>query len=94
MAKEKSPRGNAGHTIKPVTSHDNPVAQALATSIWELIERDRRVRLADLRARVRDRACQADLVRALVVLVSVGTVVISGSMDGPVVEVAQRGGVR
>jgi len=46
----EGPRSNAGRPTKPVTSHDSPVTQATATSIWEIVERDGRVRLADLRS--------------------------------------------
>ncbi len=90
----EGPRGNAGPNTKTNNSQRNAVDQALATSIWENIEGQGRVRLAALRARVRDWCTRADLVRALVALITARAVVISGSLDGPVIEVAQRRGAR
>jgi len=86
MAKEKSPRANAGRPTKPVTSHDSPVTQATATSIWEIVERDGRVRLADLSARCRDWATRGDVARTRRELSSAGILRLTASVDGPAVD--------
>jgi len=78
----EGPRSNAGRPTKPVTSHDSPVTQATATSIWEIVERDGRVRLADLRAKCRDWATRRVLAQTLRSLAALGILRLAGSADG------------